>query len=286
MDPVRRGADGLQVALAVGQGLPQVKVDAALAVGQFGQLLVHIAEVAAGQAGALGCGFGPHRRDGLHIDDAVLAQRFPQRVQHGPIVSQKAVLGAGGGQGVGAQQDIQLFGLGRGQDVQGDLVPAGHVVDGHPVDDGVGARPDIAADQRAAQVDVIVGEAHRQAVPQEGRIGKVAQVHLAGGGLADDAAVIGADGISPRALAGRAEVQHFRRGAPLPRLHGQRGQDALHRAAGQGVGHGGRSLPLGRLQNGGDGQRQQQDRRHAGRQFQLAVFAPLLGAAAGVVVFM
>ena len=287
MHPVRRGADRFQVALAVGQCLPQVEVDAALAVGQFGQLLVDIAQVVAGKAGPLGRRFGPDRRDGLDIDDAVLPQRFPQGVQHGAVVGQKALLRAGGGQGVGAQQDIQLFGLGRRQHVEGHLVPAGHVGGGHPVDDSVGARPDIAADQRAAEVDVIVGEADRQAVAQKGRVGKIGQVHLTGGRLPDDAAVVGADGIGPRALTVGAEGQHLGRGAaPLPRLHGQRRQDALHRAGRQRFGQGGGGLLPGRLQNGGDGRRQQQDGRSRAQRLQLAVPAALPGPAAGVVIFM
>ncbi len=77
-------------------------------------------------------------------------------VQHLAVVGQKTVRCAQGGQGVGAQQDIQLFGLRRCQHIQRHLLPAGGALDGGAVDDGIRPHTRIAADERAAQIDLIV----------------------------------------------------------------------------------------------------------------------------------
>ena len=67
-------------------------------------------------------------------------------------------------------------------------------------DDGIGAHTGIAADERPAQVDAVIGKAHGQAVAQQGRIRKVTQIHLPTAGLTDHAAVIRLDLIGPRCL--------------------------------------------------------------------------------------
>ena len=279
MDAVRRSQHLFQVALAVGQRLPQIEVDTALICGQQGQLLVHRADDVRGKARLLRCGLGADGRDGLHIDDAVLPQRLAQRIQHLAIVSEEAVCRAHGGQGVGAQQDIQFFGLSSGQHVQRDFLAPHTALDSAAVDDGIRTDAGVAADERTAEVDLIVGEAHRQAVAEEGGIGEVAQIDLAAGGLADDAAVIGFDAVGSRRLTGRAELLEGHggravrcrcacvaavRGAVRRALHGQRSQNVLRRAVGC---HGGQlfGLCLSVLKDGRDGEAHQQDAGHGPR---------------------
>ena len=279
MDAVRRSQHLFQVALAVGQRLPQIEVDTALICGQQGQLLVHRADDVRGKARLLRCGLGADGRDGLHIDDAVLPQRLAQHIQHLAVVSEEAVCRAHGGQGVGTQQDIQFFGLSSGQHVQRDFLAPHTALDGAAVDDGVRADAGVTADERSTEVDLIVGEAHCQAVAEEGGIGEVAQIDLAAGGLADNAAVVGFDAVGSRRLTGRAELLegHGGRavrcrcacvaavgGAVRRALHGQRGQNILRRAVGR---HGGQlfRLCLSVLEDGRDGEAHQQDAGHGPR---------------------
>ena len=279
MDAVRRSQHLFQVALAVGQRLPQIEVDTALICGQQGQLLVHRADDVRGKARLLRCGLGADGRDGLHIDDAVLPQRLAQHIQHLAVVSEEAVRRAHGGQGVGTQQDIQFFGLSSGQHVQRDFLAPHTALDGAAVDDGVRADAGVTADERSTEVDLIVGEAHCQAVAEEGGIGEVAQIDLAAGGLADNAAVVGFDAVGSRRLTGRAELLegHGGRavrcrcacvaavgGAVRRALHGQRGQNILRRAVGR---HGGQlfGLCLSVLEDGRDGEAHQQDAGHGPR---------------------
>ena len=296
MHTIRCGKHLFQVAFAVGESFPQVEVDAALAGGQLGQLLVDAAQHIAGKARLFGSCRGAHRRDGLHIDHAVVAQRFPQHVQHLAIVSQEAIRCAQRGEGVGAQQDIQLFRLGGGQHIQRHLLPAGGALDRTAVHDGVRAHAGVAADERPAQVDLIIREAHGQAVAQEGRIREVIQVHLAAAGLADDAGVIGLDGIGPGALLCRAKgLQRgglrtgsaVRGGAVGSRfaLHGQRGQNVGRNAAGVG----GRGLVGTRrtvFQNGGDGVGQQQNGNKRAQQPQLSADTAVLCPARRGMIFV
>ena len=172
--------------------------------------------------------------------------------------------------------------MGSGQHIQRDLLAAGGALDGAAVHDGVRADARVAADERTAQVDVVIREAHGQAVTEEGCIRKIAQVHLPAAGLADGAAVVRLDRVAARRLPGRAEgLQRYGRGTrirraartagvrcglpALPRcaagrcaLHGQRSQNVLGHAAGS---RGLRLLALLRtvFQNGRHGQREQQN---------------------------
>ena len=272
MDAVRRSQHLFQVALAVGQRLPQVEVDAALVGGQQGQLLVHRADDVRGKARLFHGRLGADGRDGLDIDDAPLAQRLTQDIQHLTVIGEEAVCRAHGGQGVGAQQDIQLLGLGGGQHIQRHLRPTHAAFDRAAVDDGVRADAGVAADERAAEVDAVIREAHGQAVAKEGRVGEVAQIDLPAGGLADDAAVVGPDAVGPRRLAGRAELLQGHGGGAVccrggavgaavrPALHRQGGEDILRRAVGR---HRwqlfGLLLPV--LEDDRDGEAHQQDAR-------------------------
>ena len=284
---VRRGDHLLQVALAVSQRLPQVQINAALACSQLCQLLVHAAQHVRGKPRLLFRCRRPYRRDGLHINNAVLAQRLAQLVQHLAVVGQKTVRCAQGGQGVGAQQDIQLFGLRRCQHIQRYLLPAGGALDGGAVDDGVWPHTRIAADERAAQIDLIVREAHRQAVAQKGGVRKIAQVYLTAGRLPDDAGVVSLNGIGTVGLPGRAEafqLYRLRRAAAIGctfaaaagsrlALHGQRCQNVLCNAACAGL-RGAFFLRSPFFQDGGHRIGDQQDGHNDPRQPQLAADAP------------
>ena len=159
--------------------------------------------------------------------------------------------------------------------------------------------PGIAADERPAQVDAVIGKAHGQAVAQQGRIRKVAQIHLPTAGLADHAAVIRLDLIGPRCLPGGSELFQrdsrrivgstafpcrtagavCRRGSRIS-LHGQRSQD-IGRCARRRALLDSLALLFAIFQNGRDGQRQQQDRCNDPRQPQagacLAAPSPAMG---------
>ena len=281
MDAVRRSQHLFQVTLAVGQRLPQIEVDTALICGQQGQLLIHRADDVRGKTRLFRCGLGADGRDGLNIDDAVLPQRLAQHIQHLAVVSEEAVCRTHGGQGVGTQKDIQLLGLSSGQHVQRDFLAPHTALDGAAVDDGIRTDAGVAADERTAEVDLIVREAHRQAVTEEGGIGEVAQIDLAAGRLADDAAVVGFDAVGSRRLTGRAELLEGHGGRAVCRcalpaadgavggavrraLHGQRGQNILRRAVGR---HGGQlfGLCLSMLKDGRNGEAHQQDAGHGPR---------------------
>ena len=103
VDAVRRCQHLFQVALTVGQGLPQVQIHAALADGQLGQLLIHPAQHIGSKTRLLGGRFRTHRRDRLHIDHAVRPQRLPQHVQHLAVIGQEPVGSTQRGEGVGAE---------------------------------------------------------------------------------------------------------------------------------------------------------------------------------------
>ena len=284
MDAVRRGKDLFQAAFAVGKGLPQVEVDAALIGGHLGQLFVDRAEDVRGKAGLLLRSRRADRRDGLDVDHAVVAKGLAQQVKHLAVIGKEAVRRAEGGQGVGAQQDIELFRLGCGQHVQRDLLAAGGTLDGTAVDDGIRANAGIAANERPAEVDAVIREANRQAVAEEGRIGEVAQIDLPARGLTDHAAVIGFDAVGPGGLPGRAELFQrngsgsgipgavraalragFPGGAVRRALHRQRGQDVFRHAAGRSFLRR-LALLLAVFKDGRDGQRQDQDGRNDPRQ--------------------
>ncbi len=284
---VRCGDHLFQVALAVSQCLPQVQINAALAGGQLCQLLVHAAQHIRGKPRLLFRCRRPYRRDGLYINNAVLAQRLAQLVQHLAVVGQKTVGGAQGGQGVGAQQDIQLFGLRRCQHIQCHLLPAGGALDGGAVDDGVRPYTRIAADERAAQIDLVVREAHRQAVAQKGGVRKIAQVYLTAGRLPDNTGIIRLNGISTVGLPGRAEafqLYRLRRAAAIGctlaaaagsrlALHGQRCQNVLCNAACAGL-RGAVLFNGSFFQDGGHRIGDQQDGHNDSSQPQLAADAP------------
>ena len=91
MHTIRCGKHLLQVALAVRKRLPQVQIDAALVGRHLGQLLVHPAQHIGGKARLFRCHGGPHRRDGLHVNGAAIAQRLAQQVQHLAVVGKEAV---------------------------------------------------------------------------------------------------------------------------------------------------------------------------------------------------
>ena len=119
-------------------------------------------------------------QDRLHIEHRV-RQGGAQIVQHFAVVRQKAVVVAGLDQGVRANQDVQLRGLGRGQNVQRHLLAAVRAGDGGAVDDGVRADALIAADQRTTHINVVFvhAEARGQRIAEEGGIRKPACVHAA-----------------------------------------------------------------------------------------------------------
>ena len=119
-------------------------------------------------------------QDRLHIKCRV-RQGGAQIVQHFSVVRQKAVVVAGLDQGVRANQDVQLRGLGRGQNVQRHLLAAVRAGDGGAVDDGVRADALIAADQRTTHINVVFvhAEARGQRIAEEGGIRKPACVHAA-----------------------------------------------------------------------------------------------------------
>ena len=280
MHAIRRCKHLLQVALAVGKGLPQVKVNASLAGGQLSQLLVHTAQHIRCKAGLFGSCRGSHRRDRLHVDHAVLAQSLAQHIQHLAIVGKEAIRSAQRGEGVSAQQDIQFLGPGSGQHIQRYLLPAGGAFDCAAVHNGIRANAGIAADECPAQIDLVIREAHRQTVAQKGCVRKVAQVHLPAAGLADDAGIIGFDGVGPSALLCRAKVLQcdgLPTGAAILcstaairfALHGQRCQNVLGNAAG--VGKRGIVRALCALfQNGRDGVGYQQNGDYCAQKAQLA----------------
>ena len=116
VDPIGSRQHLFQIPVLIGKGLPQVKVDTALVCGQLCQLLVHRAQDIGRKTGLFRSSLGPHRRDGLDIDDAA-GQGLPELIQHLAIVGQKAVCCPQRGQRVGAQQDIELFRLGRCQHI-------------------------------------------------------------------------------------------------------------------------------------------------------------------------
>ena len=91
MHAIRRCKHLLQVALAVCKSLPQVQIDAALAGCHLGQLLVHPPQHIGGKARLFCCHSGPHRRDGLHVNGAAIAQRLAQQIQHLAVVGKEAV---------------------------------------------------------------------------------------------------------------------------------------------------------------------------------------------------
>ena len=108
--------------------------------------------------------------------------------------------------GVGAWQDIQLFWAVPRQAAHPaptsrptQVLTAARLT--------MASRPHtrIAADERAAQIDLIVREAHRQAVAQKGGVRKIAQVYLTAGRLLDNTGVIRLNGKRHRS-AGRAEA--------------------------------------------------------------------------------
>ena len=280
MHAIRRCKHLLQVALAVGKGLPQVKVNASLAGGQLSQLLVHTAQHIRCKAGLFSSCRGSHRRDRLHVDHAVLAQSLAQHIQHLAIVGKEAIRSAQRGEGVSAQQDIQLLGPGSGQHIQRYLLPAGGAFDCAAVHNGIRANACIAADECPVQIDLVIREAHRQTVAQKGCVRKVAQVHLPAAGLADDAGIIGFDGVGPSALLCRAKVLQcdgLPTGAAILcstaavrfALHGQRCQNVLGNAAGVG-GRGIVRALCTLFQNGRDGVGYQQNGDHCAQKAQLA----------------
>ena len=182
--------------------------------------------------------------------------------------------------------------MGSGQHIQCDLFPADGALDRRPVHDGIRPHAGVTADQRPAQIDLVVRKAHGQAVTQKGRVRKIVQVHLPAAGLTDDAGVVGLDHRSGRILPGRAKgLQRdrlcvpaaVRRGAVAAAvtvcrfaLHGQWCQNVLCNAAGRRL----RRCVLGRctvFQNGGNGVGQHQNGQHHPCQAQLAAHAAVTG---------
>ena len=181
MDAVRLCVIGEQVAVFVAELCVQVQVVQAALLAQGLDLLVDGADVVRRKAGGVVLdGLLRGAQNGLHVKGGV-GQRGAQLVQHAGVVIDEAVLVAGLHQGVGAQQEVELGGLVGGQHVEGYFLAAVRAGDSGAVDDGVGADAAVAADERAAHIDVVLvgAETCGEGVTQESGIGKPAGAHAA-----------------------------------------------------------------------------------------------------------
>ena len=110
MVAVRLGVFGDQVAVLVGQRLPEVQEGAALFQCDGREGVVDLTQALFVEAGGLLAHFRPDGGDGLDVDLRV-GQRLRDHVQHQPIVGEEAGIVVVGGEHIGAQQDVERPGL-------------------------------------------------------------------------------------------------------------------------------------------------------------------------------
>ena len=173
---VALGVFGLQVAVLVGQGLPQVEEDAAFFERDGGKLVVDLAQALFVEARVRGPDFRPHRRDGLDVDLRV-GQGLCDHVQHEAVVGEEAGIIAVPVEHVGAEQDVEhLWLLGR-QHLHRDLLDAVPAGAGGAVDHGVGADAFIGVEGGFRQAGAVDLHPLRQAVAQKTGVIEIAAVH-------------------------------------------------------------------------------------------------------------
>ena len=216
MDAVRLGVIRQQVAVFIAElGIEVEEVKPAL-FAQGLDLLVDGADVVRRKAGRIVVDRllrGAQNR--LHVKRCV-GQCRAQVVQHAGVVVDEAVLVAGLHQRVGAQQNVELGGLVGGQHIEGNFLAAVGVIDGGAVDDGVGADAAVAADERTADIDVILVRAETcgERIAQKSGIGKPAGAYAAKLAQLQGFLRHGGVGVTGvRTLLLRAD------GAPVERLH-------------------------------------------------------------------
>ena len=182
MVAVRLGVFGDQVAILVGQRLPEVQEGAALFQCDGREGVVDLTQALFVEAGGLLAHFRPDGGDGLDVDLRV-GQRLRDHVQHQPIVGEEAGIVVVGGEHIGAQQDVERPGLLGGQRLHRDLLFAVGPAAGGVVDDGVGANTLVGAEMGVGQAGVVQLHPLRQAVAQEADVRKAAPLHGGAGGL-------------------------------------------------------------------------------------------------------
>ena len=182
MVAVRLGVFGDQVAVLVGQRLPEVQEGAALFQCDGREGVVDLTQALFVEAGGLLAHFRPDGGDGLDVDLRV-GQRLRDHVQHQPVVGEEAGIVVVGGEHIGAQQDVERPGLLGGQRLHRDLLFAVGPAAGGVVDDGVGADTLVGAKMGVGQAGVVQLHPLRQAVAQEADVRKAAPLHGGAGGL-------------------------------------------------------------------------------------------------------
>lgn len=182
MVAVRLGVFGDQVAILVGQHLPEVQEGAALFQCDGREGVVDLTQALFVEAGGLLVHFRPDGGDGLDVDLRI-GQRLRDHVQHQPVVGEEAGIVVVGGEHIGAQQDVERPGLLGGQRLHRDLLFAVGPAAGGVVDDGVGADALVGAEMGVGQAGVVQLHPLRQAVAQEADIRKAAPLHGGAGGL-------------------------------------------------------------------------------------------------------
>ena len=176
------GVFGDQVAVLVGQCLPEVQEGAAFFQCDGREGVVDLTQALFVEAGGLLAHFRPDGGDGLDVDLRV-GQRLRDHVQHQPVVGEEAGIVVVGGEHIGAQQDVERPGLLGGQRLHRDLFFAVGPAAGGVVDDGVGADTLVGAEMGVGQAGVVQLHPLRQAVAQEADVRKAAPLHGGAGGL-------------------------------------------------------------------------------------------------------
>ena len=182
MVAVRLGVFGDQVAVLVGQCLPEVQEGAAFFQCDGREGVVDLTQALFVKAGGLLAHFRPDGGDGLDVDLRV-GQRLRDHVQHQPVVGEEAGIVVVGGEHIGAQQDVERPGLLGGQRLHRDLLFAVGPAAGGVVDNGVGADTLVGAEMGVGQAGVVQLHPLRQAVAQEADVRKAAPLHGGAGGL-------------------------------------------------------------------------------------------------------
>ena len=181
VDAVFLGVFGFQVAVVVGQCLPQVEEGAAFFQRDGSQLVVDRAQAVAVQAGVGLADFGADGRDGLDVDGGV-GQRLGQHIQHQPVIGQEAGIIAIPVEDVGAQKHIEFGGLLGSQSLHGHFLHAVGPLAGGAVDHRIGADPLIGAEHGLRQAGVVDLHPLRQAVAEEAGGAEHALIHRRGFG--------------------------------------------------------------------------------------------------------
>ena len=188
MVAVRLGVFSDQVAILVGQCLPEVQEGAALFQCDGREGVVDLTQALFVEAGGLLAHFGPDGGDGLDVDLRV-GQRLRDHVQHQPVVGEEAGIVVVSGEHIGAQQDVERPGLLGGQRLHRDFLFAVGPAAGGVVDDGIGADALIGAEARVGQAGVVQLHPLRQAVAQKTHVRKAAPLHGRAGRLGREAEV-------------------------------------------------------------------------------------------------